>query len=167
MRINPASDGVVTTMDPAALRLVILIAALAASGAIALLLRGRDGRVREVTGAPAITSADVGRPLGTTAAFVQFSARTCAPCRTVRRALEALTVDRPDLVHIDVDAEERLDLARRHGVLRTPTVLVLDGGGQVLRRFSGVPGDDLLRTTLTDLRALPSPAEVPDGSPQA
>jgi hypothetical protein len=43
----------------------------------------------------------------------------------------------PDLVHVDIDATERLDLARRLGILRTPTVLLLDADGVVVRRISG------------------------------
>jgi hypothetical protein len=41
--------------------------------------------------------------------------------------------------YIEIDAESRLDLVRRLNVMRTPTVLVLDGAGQIVRRASGQP----------------------------
>jgi hypothetical protein len=41
--------------------------------------------------------------------------------------------------HIEVDAEAHLDLVRRLRVLRTPTVLVLDAHGAVVRRAAGQP----------------------------
>jgi hypothetical protein len=45
----------------------------------------------------------------------------------------------PGVRHVELDAEQHLDLVRRLDVLRTPTVLVLDGAGRVVARSSGVP----------------------------
>jgi hypothetical protein len=41
--------------------------------------------------------------------------------------------------HVEIDAEQRLDLVRRLNVLRTPTVFVLDERGRVVNRVSGTP----------------------------
>ncbi len=43
------------------------------------------------------------------------------------------------VAHVEVDAESRLELVRRLEILRTPTVLVLDASGRVVRRASGQP----------------------------
>jgi hypothetical protein len=43
------------------------------------------------------------------------------------------------VAHVEIDAESRLDLVRRLDVLRTPTVLVLDGTGAIRKRASGLP----------------------------
>jgi hypothetical protein len=51
--------------------------------------------------------------------------------------LTGLVADDPELAHVEIDATERLDLARRLGILRTPTVLLLDPQGLVVRRISG------------------------------
>jgi hypothetical protein len=40
---------------------------------------------------------------------------------------------------VEVDAESHLDLVRRLHVRRTPTVLVLDAEGRIVRRASGQP----------------------------
>ena len=43
------------------------------------------------------------------------------------------------VTHIEIDAESRLDLVRSLNVLRTPTVLVTDAGGRIVKRASGQP----------------------------
>ena len=40
---------------------------------------------------------------------------------------------------VELDAEAHLELVRRLNVVRTPTVLVLDGAGRVVRRATGAP----------------------------
>jgi hypothetical protein len=41
--------------------------------------------------------------------------------------------------HIELDAEAHLELVRRLDIMRTPTVLVLDPRGRVVKRASGAP----------------------------
>ena len=43
------------------------------------------------------------------------------------------------MAHVEIDAESHLDLVRRLDVRRTPTVLVLDAAGRIVRRASGQP----------------------------
>ena len=43
------------------------------------------------------------------------------------------------VVTVDIDAEEHLEMVRRFGIMRTPTVLVLDAEGVVSTRASGLP----------------------------
>ena len=43
------------------------------------------------------------------------------------------------IAHVEIDAESHLDLVRRLGVRRTPTVLVLGPDGRIARRASGQP----------------------------
>jgi thiol-disulfide isomerase/thioredoxin len=114
-----------------------LIAVLLLASGVGLLLRRRAGRARTVTSGIRLDSADLAVPLGERATFVQFSSPACSPCRSVRRVLSDHVAANPDLVHVDIDATERLDLARQLGILRTPTVLLLDADGVVVRRISG------------------------------
>ncbi|WP_182888051.1 thioredoxin family protein [Microbispora sp. H10885] len=106
----------------------------------------RDGRVRAVEHAPAargdlgaVLAADLGADLGERATLVQFSTAFCQPCRATRRILGEVAGLVPGVRHVEIDAESRLDLVRRFEVLRTPTVLVLDGAGNVVKRASGQP----------------------------
>jgi len=132
-------------VDSLLLRAALLAGAVVVCALVAGVLRHRAGRVRAVTDGAVLSAADVDRPLGTAATLVQFSTRTCTPCRTVRRLLDEQAATSPGVAHVEIDAEDRLDLARRFHVLRTPTVLVLDAGGRVTARFSGVPTPDQVR----------------------
>lgn len=97
-----------------------------------------DGRARTTRGrAPRLDAERLGVELGGHATFVQFSAAVCAPCRSTHRVLTEVIADRPDIAHIDIDAEARLDLVDAFGITRTPTVLVLDGTGAVRHRIVG------------------------------
>ncbi|NIL51417.1 thioredoxin family protein [Streptomyces sp. 2BBP-J2] len=77
--------------------------------------------------------------MGARATLVQFSSAFCAPCRATRRVLGEVADMVPGVTHVEIDAEARLDLVRRLGVERTPTVLVLDADGRVVRRAAGQP----------------------------
>ncbi|KOT37710.1 thioredoxin [Streptomyces caelestis] len=83
--------------------------------------------------------AGLGADLGERATLVQFSSAFCAPCRATRRVLAEVAALVPGVTHVEIDAEARLDLVRRLEVVRTPTVLVLDAAGRVVRRAAGQP----------------------------
>ncbi|MDT3725540.1 thioredoxin family protein [Streptomyces sp. DSM 41972] len=104
-------------------------------------MRGSDGAGRSGgdDGAGSGLAAELGAELGERATLVQFSSAFCAPCRATRRVLGDVAAMVPGVTHVEVDAEARLDLVRRLGVESTPTVLVLDAAGRVVRRAAGQP----------------------------
>lgn len=95
-------------------------------------VRGRDDGER-------LDAGRLGGELGERATLVQFSSAFCAPCRATRRVLGEVAALVPGVAHVEIDAEARLDLVRELGVLKTPTVLVLDADGRVVRRAAGQP----------------------------
>ncbi|OIK23892.1 thiol reductase thioredoxin [Streptomyces malaysiense] len=84
-------------------------------------------------------AAGLGAPLGERATLVQFSSAFCAPCRATRRVLGEVAAMVPGVAHVEIDAEARLDLVRALGIVKTPTVLVLDAHGREVRRAAGQP----------------------------
>lgn len=82
---------------------------------------------------------DMGAELGEKATLLQFSSAFCAPCRATRRILGEVSEMVDGVAHVELDAEANLELVRRLNIVRTPTVLVLDGAGRVVRRASGAP----------------------------
>jgi thiol-disulfide isomerase/thioredoxin len=76
---------------------------------------------------------------GERATLLQFSSAFCAPCRATRRILEDVARAVPGVAHVEVDAEEHLDLVRALGVRRTPTTVVLDATGREVTRATGAP----------------------------
>ncbi|MEO3756119.1 thioredoxin family protein [Streptomyces sp. B6B3] len=77
--------------------------------------------------------------LGERATLVQFSTAFCQPCRATRRVLSEVAALVEGVAHVEIDAESRLDVVRALGVTATPTVLVLDATGSVVRRATGQP----------------------------
>ncbi|MGW7495450.1 thioredoxin family protein [Streptomyces luteogriseus] len=121
--------------------LVVCVLVLAAASAYGVLQRRRSGRVR-VRGrddGKRLDAADLGAELGERATLVQFSSAFCAPCRATRRVLGDVAAVVPGVTHVEIDAEAHLDLVRRLDILKTPTVLVLDADGRVVRRAAGQP----------------------------
>jgi thiol-disulfide isomerase/thioredoxin len=86
----------------------------------------------------ALARAVAGR-MGSRATMVQFSSAFCQPCRATRRTLEEVAAMVPGVAHIEIDAEENLDLVRALDVRRTPTVFFMDGQGTVRKHASGQP----------------------------
>nr|WP_246401061.1 thioredoxin family protein [Jiangella mangrovi] len=127
--------------------MVVVVAVLAAATAFGLWRRSRDGRVVEAKVSDELLGPDVlGAPLGSRATLVQFSTAFCQPCRAARATLAHVAADTDGVVHVEIDAEHHLDLVRRLNILRTPTTLVLDGDGRIVRRATGAP-------RLADVRA--------------
>lgn len=121
--------------------LVVCVAVLAAASAYGVLQRRRNGRVR-VRGrddGKRLGAAELGAELGERATLVQFSSAFCAPCRATRRVLGEVAAVVPGVSHVEIDAEDNLDLVRALDILKTPTVLVLDADGRVVRRATGQP----------------------------
>lgn len=129
--------------------------------------RSRDGRLREARAAsrsvpttgpggavasqprqdPAVRPAGdlsdvlarLGQTPGPRATLLQFSSAFCAPCRATRRVLTEVSAMVEGVTHVEVDAEQHLDLVRRLGIHKTPTTLVLDGRVREVKRASGQP----------------------------
>ncbi|MCS0636972.1 thioredoxin family protein [Streptomyces sp. LP05-1] len=81
----------------------------------------------------------MGAALGERATLVQFSTAFCQPCRATRRVLGEVAAMVGGVAHVEIDAEARLALVRDLGIVRTPTVLVLDAAGRIVRRATGLP----------------------------
>jgi thioredoxin-related protein len=139
-------------MDPTGV--LAAAGALAAASAFGLWRRRTDGTVRAIAASePAaehLTADDLGIELDTRATLVQFSSKVCQYCGPTRRILSELA-EHHSVAYLDIDAEERMDLARRLTVLRTPTVLLLDGAGRITHRVSGPPRRGELATAVGEL----------------
>jgi thiol-disulfide isomerase/thioredoxin len=143
----------------------VLLAVLALSTVIGLLHRTRSGRLKPVRPdrtdqpagprPPARTQPEPARPAGEhglrdvlarlgeapgeRATLLQFSSAFCAPCRATRRILRDVAEVVPGVRHVEVDAEQHLELVRHLRILKTPTTLVLDADARVTSRASGQP----------------------------
>ncbi|MFL6172799.1 MAG: thioredoxin family protein [Marmoricola sp.] len=104
-------------------------------------LRGVE-EAEEQPAASVLTGTPWADRLGERATFVQFSSAFCAPCRATRRILTDIAASEDGIAHVEIDAEQHLDLVRRTGITRTPTTLVLDAAGVEVTRAVGAPTRD-------------------------
>ncbi|WP_328680703.1 thioredoxin family protein [Streptomyces sp. NBC_00322] len=121
--------------------LVVCAVVLAAASAFGVWQRRSGGRLK-VRGRDAgrrLGADELGAGLGERATLVQFSSAFCQPCRATRRTLSEIAGMVDGVTHVEIDAEERLALVRELGILKTPTVLVLDADGRIVTRASGQP----------------------------
>ncbi|MFJ6751714.1 MULTISPECIES: TlpA family protein disulfide reductase [unclassified Streptomyces] len=121
--------------------LMVCIAVLAAASVYGLLHQRRNGRltVRARDDGERLGAAEIGAELGERATLLQFSSAFCQPCRATRRTLAEVAGMVDGVRHVEIDAEDRLELVRALNILRTPTVLVLDADGAIVRRAAGQP----------------------------
>ena len=114
---------------------------------------GRFGQGREDVAAPESVLADTPwhSELGERATLLQFSSAFCAPCRATRRVLDDVATITPGVSHVEVDAEQHLEVVRRLGILRTPTTLVLDADGVERVRASGAARKEQVLAALADV----------------
>lgn len=143
--------------------LIVLVVVLAAASGAGFVMRRRQGRFRApgqarqpggsgrasrarteaagsgqpIASGAVLTAADLGAPLGERATLVQFSTEFCTYCGPTRELLTEVAGARGGLAFVEIDAAERLDLARRLNIFSTPTVLVLAADGSIVRRASG------------------------------
>lgn len=144
--------------------MLALLVALLIATAIGLTLRYRNGRFRTLR-----TRADAPSPrpepvlpiTGAQATFVQISAEHCAVCPSVARVLGELAAATPGVAHVELRAEENLDLVRHHDVRRSPTVLLVDADGRLVARTSGAMTAAQARAALAHLPTRPDGAATP------
>lgn len=132
-------------MDPMVLRVLLVAVVVLLATLAGRVWQRRDGRVLVRAGSGRDHRADLGLATdhdGPQA--VLFGSATCTPCDTVKGLLREVEAAHDGFRWRYVDAAERLDLADVHGVRRVPTLLVLDGRGEIVARSSGVPRRDEL-----------------------
>lgn len=115
------------------------VGVLLAATVFGLVWRRRNGVLRERDGMDRLGADELGSELGDRATLVQFSTAFCAPCRATRRLLTEVAGLVDGVAAVEIDADAHLDLVRRLDIVRTPTVLVLDAAGRIVRRGSGLP----------------------------
>jgi len=97
-----------------------------------------------------LAPAEIGTDLGERATIVQFSSTFCAPCRATRHVVQRAVATADGVALVDLDVADHTALGERLAIDVTPTVLVLDATGTVVRRASGVPTLAQVRSALAE-----------------
>ena len=98
---------------------------------------------------------------------MQFSSAFCAPCRTARVVLADVASEEDGVRHVEIDAEQHLDLVRALDVRRTPTTLILDAAGHEVLRAAGAPQKRQVLAALAHSAESPAMTACPPGSIRA
>jgi thioredoxin-like negative regulator of GroEL len=132
--------------------LAVTIAALGVAYLIGRLLTLRSGMLRDAKAAADVDTSDMG--LSTTGpTVVHFTAEWCGPCAAVRRVVDQVCDELPQVAHVELDMDANPAIARRLSVMSLPTTIVFGSDGRPLFRMSGVPKAADLRAALEPLLA--------------
>jgi thiol-disulfide isomerase/thioredoxin len=143
-------------MTTSVIVLVAVVTALALAAAVGVLINRRSGVLHEVPHVgrkhPDTDTTDLGLSR-TGPTIVHFSAVWCGPCASVRRVVNQVCADLPDVAHVEIDMDANPVAARRLSVLSLPTTFIFDAHGRQRYRTAGVPKAADLRSALHPLLA--------------
>ena len=134
------------------LAIVVLIAALGVAYVIGRLITLRAGLIRAGKEAADIDTSDLGLS-DTGPTVLHFTAEWCGPCAGVRRVVDQVCAELPEVAHVEIDMDTNPEAARRLSVLSLPTTIIFDRDGRPRYRTSGVPKAADLRSALEPLLA--------------
>lgn len=139
-------------MSTVAIAAVAIIVTLLAAGAVGVVWNRRSGVLRETGPTPDRDTSDLGLSQ-TGPTVVHFSADWCGPCASVRRVVDQVCADLPDVAHVEIDLDANPGAAKRFSVLSLPTMFIFDAEGRQRYRTAGVPKAADLRSALEPLLA--------------
>jgi thioredoxin-like negative regulator of GroEL len=128
----------------------VTIAAFGVAYLVGRLLTLRSGMLRDAKAAADVDTSDLG--LSTTGPTVlHFTAEWCGPCAAVRRVVDQVCDELPQVAHVELDMDANPAAARRLSVLSLPTTIIFAADGRPQFRMSGVPKAADLRAALEPL----------------
>lgn len=133
----------------------VLIAAFGVAFVVGRLMTLRSGLLKGAAEWPALDDSDISTlGLSTSGPTVlHFSADWCGPCAGVRRVVDQVCADLPEVAHVEIDMDAKPEAARILSVLSLPTTFIFDADGRQRYRASGVPTAADLRSALQPLLA--------------
>jgi len=96
----------------------------------------------------------IGQELGKKATILQFETEYCSICPGVKRQINELIKNDKGISFYEIDAVERIELAKKLHVKSSPTVLFFNEAGLEEGRIIGAPKKDQLRNTLEKITTI-------------
>lgn len=133
--------------------IAVIVATLGVAYVVGKPLTARSGLLRQTgQGGAGVDTTDLGLS-GTGPTVVHFSAVWCGPCAGVRRVVNQVCGELPEVAHVEIDMDADPAAARRLSVLSLPTTFIFDADGRQRYRTAGVPKAADLRSALEPLLA--------------
>jgi thiol-disulfide isomerase/thioredoxin len=127
-----------------------IAAAMGLAGVVGVLHNRRAGTVRDTEHPEGLDTARLGLS-ETGPTIVHFTAVWCGPCAAVRRVVDQVCGQLPQVAHVEIDMDADPSSARALSVLSLPTTFIFDAGGKQRYRTAGVPKAADLRAALDPL----------------
>jgi thiol-disulfide isomerase/thioredoxin len=137
-------------MSAVATAAAAIAAAMGLAGVVGVLHNRRAGTVRDTEHPEGLDTARLGLS-ETGPTIVHFTAVWCGPCAAVRRVVEAVCEQLPQVAHVEIDMDADPASARALSVLSLPTTFIFDADGKQRYRAAGVPKAADLRAALDPL----------------
>ncbi|OBF51055.1 thioredoxin family protein [Mycolicibacterium monacense] len=132
--------------------IAVLIAVFGVAFVVGRLVTLRAGLLKAEAAAANIDTSGLGLS-DTGPTVLHFSADWCGPCDAVRRVVDQVCRELPEVAHAEIDIDANPEAARRLSVLSLPTTIIFDAHGRPRYRTSGVPKVADLRSVLEPLLA--------------
>ena len=129
-----------------------IAAAMGLAGVAGVLHNRRAGTVRDTDHPEGLDTARLGLSQ-TGPTIVHFSAVWCGPCAAVRRVVDQVCGQLPQVAHVEIDMDADPASAHALSVLSLPTTFIFDAEGRQRYRTAGVPKAADLRAALEPLLA--------------
>lgn len=132
--------------------IAVLIAVFGVALVVGRLVTLRTGLLKGEADAANVDTSGLGLS-DTGPTILHFSAVWCGPCAGVRRVVDQVCQELPQVAHVEIDMDADPEAAQRLSVLSLPTTIVFDADGRPRYRTSGVPTAADLRSVLAPLLA--------------
>ena len=134
---------------------LLITSVLVLSSAFGLFLQFTRGKLtNKYSNELSFDQLKTGHDLGKKATILQFKTEYCSICPGVKRQINELIKNDKGISFYEIDAVERIELAKKLHVKSSPTVLFFNEAGLEEGRIIGAPKKDQLRNTLEKITTI-------------
>jgi thioredoxin-related protein len=134
---------------------LLITSVLVLSSAFGLFLQFTRGKLtNKYSNEISFDQLKTGHDLGKKATILQFKTEYCSICPGVKRQINEMIKNDKGISFYEIDAVERIELAKKLHVKSSPTVLFFNEDGLEEGRIIGAPKKDQLRNTLEKITTI-------------
>ncbi len=134
---------------------LLIASVLVLSSAFGLFLHFTRGKLtKKYSNEISFDQLGLSQELGKKATILQFKTEYCSICPGVKRQINELIKNDKGISFYEIDAVERIELAKKLRVKSSPTVLFFNESGLEEGRIIGAPKREQLRNTLDKIATL-------------